>query len=49
MPDDKDKNSGSDKQLDAAKKSETTKNISEKTWEDDEDWMDEPSVINPGC
>ncbi len=30
-------------------KEQPTKKISEKTWEDDEDWMDDPSGINPGC
>ncbi len=28
---------------------QTTKSISEKSWEDDDDWMDDPSGINPGC
>ncbi len=27
---------------------EETKKISEKTWEDD-DWLDDPSGISPGC
>ncbi len=49
MPDDKDKISSSDERLDAASESAATKSISEKTWEDDDDWMEDPSGINPGC
>ncbi len=29
--------------------SKETKKISEKTWDDDDDWMEDPSGINPGC
>ncbi len=50
MPDDKDKSSSSDERLDATTlESAATKSISEKTWEDDDDWMEDPSGINPGC
>ncbi len=35
---------------DAEEKEElAAKDISEKTWEDDDDWMNDPSGINPGC
>ncbi len=38
-----------DKEKDTAENQETIKSISEKTWEDDDDWMEDPSGINPGC
>lgn len=42
MHDDKEKTNDKEQE-------EATKNISEKTWEDDDDWMEDPSGINPGC
>ncbi len=42
MSDDKDKTT-KEEELEAGK------DLSEKTWEDDDDWMDDPSGINPGC
>ncbi len=42
MPDDK------NKQLNEEEQEKIKKDLSNKTWEDD-DWMDDPSGINPGC
>jgi hypothetical protein len=38
-----------EKTSDSSAKKEDSKDISEKTWEEDDDWMDDPSGINPGC
>ncbi len=46
MHDDKEKISGREQEKE---QEEVTKEIAEKTWENDDDWMDDPSGINPGC
>jgi len=43
MPEDKNRQTNEEEQEKAKK------DLSEKTWEDDDDWMDDPSGINPGC
>ncbi len=40
MSDDKEKSGEGNQEI---------KKISDKTWDDDDDWMNDPSGINPGC